>query len=180
MPGDPQQPFFVWFNTTRMHVFRHLKKESVGKTGKGMHADGMAEHDGHVGELLDLLDQLEIDDNTIVVYTTDNGAELALWPDGAMTMFRGEKGSTWEGGLRIPMAIKWPGVIKPGTVSNEIISLLAAGSHRQLGEEVLLRLREVPVSGGTALNAGSINYTRVRTKEALERLGKLETLHPAS
>ncbi|MBF6025098.1 arylsulfatase [Lysobacter niastensis] len=119
-----ETPFFVWFNTTRMHVFTHLKKESLGKTGKGLHADGMVEHDGHVGELLDLLDELGIDDNTIVVYTTDNGAEIALWPDGAMTMFRGEKGSTWEGGFRIPMAIRWPGVIQPGTVYNDPISLL--------------------------------------------------------
>jgi arylsulfatase len=117
-------PFFVWFNTTRMHVFTHLKKESLGKTGKGMHADGMVEHDGHVGQLLDLLDELGVDDNTIVVYTTDNGAEIALWPDGAMTMFRGEKGTTWEGGFRIPMAIRWPGTIKPGTVYNDIISLI--------------------------------------------------------
>jgi arylsulfatase A-like enzyme len=118
------QPFFVWFNTTRMHVFTHLKKESLGKTGKGMHADGMVEHDGHVGQLLDLLEELGVEDNTIVVYTTDNGAEIALWPDGAMTMFHGEKGSTWEGGFRIPLAIKWPGTIKAGTVCNDIISLL--------------------------------------------------------
>ena len=121
---DNEQPFFCWFNTTRMHVFTHLKKDSVGKTGKGMHADGMAEHDGHVGQILDLLDKLDITRNTIVVYTTDNGAEIALWPDGAMTMFRGEKGSTWEGGFRIPFLMRWPGVIKPGTVCNEIISLL--------------------------------------------------------
>jgi arylsulfatase A-like enzyme len=119
-----ETPFFVWFNTTRMHVFTHLKEESIGKTGKGLHADGMVEHDGHVGQLLDLLDELDIDDNTIVVYTTDNGAEIALWPDGAMTMFRGEKGSTWEGGFRIPMAIRWPGTIKPGTVYNDPISLI--------------------------------------------------------
>jgi arylsulfatase A-like enzyme len=118
------KPFFVWFNSTRMHVFTHLKKESMGKTGVGIHADGMVEHDGHVGELLKLLDDLKIADNTIVIYTTDNGAELALWPDGAMTPFRGEKGTTWEGGFRIPMMIRWPGVIKPGMVSNEIISLL--------------------------------------------------------
>jgi arylsulfatase A-like enzyme len=121
---DNEQPFFCWFNTTRMHVFTHLKKDSIGKTGKGLHADGMVEHDGHVGQLLDLLDKLDITRNTIVVYTTDNGAEIALWPDGAMTMFRGEKGSTWEGGFRIPFLMRWPGVIKPGTVSNEIISLL--------------------------------------------------------
>lgn len=118
------KPFFVWFNSTRMHVFTHLKASSLGKTGKGIHADGMVEHDGMVGELLKQLDDLGIADNTIVIYTTDNGAEIALWPDGAMTMFHGEKGTTWEGGMRIPMMIKWPGKIKPGTVSNEIISLI--------------------------------------------------------
>jgi arylsulfatase len=121
---DDEKPFFVWFNTTRMHVFTHLKPESLGKTGKGMHADGMVEHDGHVGELLDQLDELRIADDTIVLYTTDNGAEIALWPDGAMTMFRGEKGTTWEGGFRIPMMVRWPGVIEPGTVYNDIISLI--------------------------------------------------------
>ena len=118
------KPFFCWFNSTRMHVFTHLKPESLGKTGKGIHADGMVEHDGMVGELLKQLDDLKIADDTIVLYTTDNGAEIALWPDGAMTMFRGEKGTTWEGGFRIPMMVRWPGVVKPGTVSNEIISLI--------------------------------------------------------
>jgi arylsulfatase len=119
-----EKPFFCWFNSTRMHVFTHLKKESLGKTGKGIHADGMVEHDGHVGQLLDLLDELKIADNTIVIYSTDNGAELALWPDGAMTMFHGEKGTTWEGGFRIPMMVRWPGVVKPGTIYNDIISNL--------------------------------------------------------
>ncbi len=116
------KPFFTWFNATRMHVFTHLKEESIGVTGKGIHADGMVEHDGMVGELLDLLDELGIADNTIVIYSTDNGAEIALWPDGAMTQFRNEKGTTWEGGFRIPMMVRWPGVIEPGQVSNEIIS----------------------------------------------------------
>lgn len=118
------RPFFCWFNSTRMHVFTHLKKESLGKTGKGIHADGMVEHDGHVGELLKQLDDLGIANNTIVLYTTDNGAELALWPDGAMTMFKGEKGTTWEGGFRIPMIVRWPGVIRPGTQINEPIALI--------------------------------------------------------
>ncbi|MDE5460333.1 arylsulfatase [Bradyrhizobium sp. CSS354] len=118
------KPFFVWFNSTRMHVFTHLKKESLGKTGKGIHADGMVEHDGMVGELLKQLDDLGIADNTIVLYTTDNGAEIALWPDGAMTPFHGEKGTTWEGGMRIPMMVRWPGVVKPGTQYNDIISLI--------------------------------------------------------
>ncbi|WP_145034014.1 arylsulfatase [Caulifigura coniformis] len=118
------KPFFCWFNSTRMHVFTHLKKESLGKTGMGIHADGMVEHDGMVGELLKQLDDLKIADDTIVVYTTDNGAEIALWPDGAMTPFRSEKGTTWEGGMRIPMMVRWPGVVKPGTVYNDPISLI--------------------------------------------------------
>jgi arylsulfatase A-like enzyme len=118
------RPFFVWFNTTRMHVFTHLKGSSLGKTGKGIEADGMVEHDGMVGELLRQLDDLGIADNTIVLYTTDNGAEIALWPDGGMTPFHGEKGTTWEGGMRIPMMVRWPGVVKPGTQYNDIISLI--------------------------------------------------------
>ncbi len=118
------KPFFVWFNSTRMHVFTHLKKELLGKTGKGIHADGMVEHDGMVGELLKQLDDLGIADDTIVLYTTDNGAEIALWPDGAMTPFHGEKGTTWEGGFRIPMMVRWPGVVKPGTQINDIVTLM--------------------------------------------------------
>ena len=118
------KPFFVWFNTTRMHVFTHLKPESDGKTGKGLEADGMLEHDGHVGQLLKQLDDLGITNDTIVLYTTDNGAELALWPDGGMTPFHGEKGTTWEGGMRIPMMVRWPGVVKPGTQINDIVTLI--------------------------------------------------------
>ena len=118
------KPFFVWFNSTRMHVFTHLKPELLGKTGKGIHADGMVEHDSMVGELLKQLDDLGIADNTIVLYTTDNGAEIALWPDGAMTPLHGEKGTTWEGGMRVPMMVRWPGVVKPGTQYNDIISLI--------------------------------------------------------
>lgn len=119
-----EKPFFVWFNSTRMHVFTHLKAASLGKTGKGIHADGMVEHDGHVGQLLDQLDELGIAENTIVLYTTDNGAEIALWPDGAMTPFHGEKGTTWEGGFRIPMMVRWPGVVEPGRQINDIVTLM--------------------------------------------------------
>jgi arylsulfatase A-like enzyme len=116
------KPFFIWFNSTRMHIFTHLKKESRGKTGLGLYPDGMVEHDGHVGQLLDKLDQLGIADNTIVMYSTDNGAECMSWPDGGSTPFRGEKDTNYEGGWRVPCAIRWPGMIKPGTVSNEIFS----------------------------------------------------------
>jgi arylsulfatase len=92
-----KKPFFVWFNSTRMHVWTRLKPESQGVTGQGLYADGMVEHDGHVGQLLAKLDELGIADNTIVMYSTDNGAELALWPDGGYTPYRGEKNSNWEG-----------------------------------------------------------------------------------
>lgn len=118
-----KKPFFVWFNTTRMHIWTRLKPESQGVTGQGVYADGMVEHDGHVGQLLDKIDDLGIADNTIVMYTTDNGAELLAWPDGGYTQFRGEKNSNWEGAYRVPMMVKWPGKIKPNQVSNEIISL---------------------------------------------------------
>jgi arylsulfatase A-like enzyme len=116
------KPFFCWFNSTRMHIFTHLKKESKGVTGLGVYPDGMVEHDGHVGQLLKKLDDLGIAENTIVMYATDNGAEEFSWPDGGTTPFRGEKDTNWEGAWRVPCMIRWPGVIKPGTVSNDIFS----------------------------------------------------------
>jgi arylsulfatase len=116
------KPFFLWYNSTRMHVWTHLKKESEGRTGIGLYPDGMVEHADKVGEVLAKLDELGITENTIVVYSTDNGAETFTWPDGGITPFHGEKGTTWEGGMRVPLAVRWPGVIKPGTVSNDIIS----------------------------------------------------------
>ena len=123
---DADKPFFIWWNSTRMHIFTHLKEESAGKTGLGIYPDGMVEHDGHIGLLLDKLDELGLAENTIVMYSTDNGAEAMSWPDGGTTMFRGEKNTNWEGGYRVPCAIRWPGVIKPGTVVNEI------GSHEDM------------------------------------------------
>jgi arylsulfatase A-like enzyme len=116
------KPFFCWWNSTKMHIWTHLKKELEGATGLGVTADGMVEHDRQVGQLLAKLDALGITDNTIVMYSTDNGAEVMSWPDGGTTPFRGEKDTNWEGGWRVPCAIRWPSVIKPGTVSNEIFS----------------------------------------------------------
>ena len=116
------KPFFIWFNTTRMHVWTHLKKSAQGRTGIGLYPDGMVEHDDMVGEVLKQLDDLGIAGNTIVVYGTDNGAETGTWPDGGTTPFHGEKGTTWEGGFRVPMLVRWPGVIKPGTIINEMFS----------------------------------------------------------
>jgi arylsulfatase len=137
------KPFFVWWNSTRMHVFTHLKKESQGVTGLGLYPDGMTEHDGHVGKLLDLIDRLGIADNTIVMYATDNGAEVFSWPDGGATPFRGEKDTNYEGGWRVPCLIRWPGVLEPGTVSNDIFShtdvlptLLAAAGEPSIVEKL--------------------------------------------
>ncbi len=139
-----EKPFFLWWNATRMHIFTHLKPESEGVTGLGIFPDGMVEHDGHVGQLLDKLDELGIADNTIVMYSTDNGAESFSWPDGGTTPFRGEKNENWEGGFRVPLALKWPGVIEPGQISNEIIShmdwiptFLAAAGEPNVKEELL-------------------------------------------
>jgi len=138
------KPFFVWFNSTRMHIWTHLKPESNGKTGLGIYADGMVEHDGMVGRLLKQLDDLGIADDTIVLYTTDNGAEEFSWPDGGTTPFHGEKNSSWEGGYRVPGMIRWPGVIRPGTEINAIVShedwvptLVAAAGEPNVKDKLL-------------------------------------------
>jgi arylsulfatase A-like enzyme len=115
-------PFFTWFNSTRMHVNTHLKPSSAGKTGLGLQADGMTEHDGQVGELLKLLDDLKIADNTIVIYSTDNGAMKNQWPDGGSSPFRSEKDTGWEGAVRVPALIRWPGRIKPGSNFADLFS----------------------------------------------------------
>jgi arylsulfatase A-like enzyme len=138
------KPFFLWWNSTRMHIWTHLKKESEGKTGLGVYADGMVEHDAQVGQLLDKLKELGLDQNTIVMYSTDNGAEKFSWPDGGNSPFRNEKGSNWEGAYRVPCAMRWPGVIKPGTVFNDIFAhedmlptLLAAAGVSDVKEQLL-------------------------------------------
>ncbi|MBX7166188.1 MAG: arylsulfatase [Pirellulales bacterium] len=138
-----KKPFFLWYNSTRMHVWTHLKKESEGKTGIGLYPDGMVEHDGFVGGVLKKLDDLGIANNTIVIYSTDNGAETVSWPDGGTTPFHGEKGTTWEGGFRIPLIVRWPGVIEAGSVNNGIIShedwmptLLAAAGEPEVVEKL--------------------------------------------
>ncbi|ASR06333.1 sulfatase-like hydrolase/transferase [Rhizobium leguminosarum bv. viciae] len=139
-----EKPFFCWFNSTRMHIYTHLKAESKGKTGLGIVADGMAEFDGMVGQLLDQLDELGIAENTIVVWTTDNGAEVFSWPDGGTTPFHGEKNTNWEGGYRVPGMVRWPGVVKPGTEINEIVShedwlptLVAAAGEPDIAAKLL-------------------------------------------
>ena len=115
------KPFFLWWNSTRMHVWTHLRPEAEGVTGYGVYPDGMVEHDGHVGQLLDKLDELGLTENTVVMYSTDNGAEKFTWPDGGTSPFRGEKNENWEGGFRVPMMVRWPGKIEPGSRVNHIM-----------------------------------------------------------
>jgi len=118
------KPFFVWYNATRMHLRTHVRAEHRGryKHGDSEYIDGMIEHDGTVGSLLKALDDMGIANNTIVIYTSDNGPHMNSWPDGAMTPFRSEKNTNWEGAFRVPALVRWPGVIKPGTVTNELMS----------------------------------------------------------
>jgi arylsulfatase len=145
------KPFFIWWNSTRMHIFTHLKKESDGKTGQGIYADGMVEHDGQIGQLLAKLKELGLEENTIVMYSTDNGAETFTWPDGGTTMFRGEKNTNWEGGYRVPAMIKWPGVIKPGTVINDICAhedMLLTLVNAAGGKDVAATLKKGATIGG--------------------------------
>src|SRR5262245_52862094 len=120
------KPFFVWFNTTHMHFRTHAKPRSKGQSGRWQseYHDVMIDHDKHVGELLNLLDQLGIADNTFVMYSTDNGPHMNSWPDAGMTPFRNEKNPNWEGAFRVPCVVRWPGHIKPGPVSNQIVSHL--------------------------------------------------------
>ncbi|MGD9892845.1 MAG: arylsulfatase [Dehalococcoidia bacterium] len=116
-------PFFCWVNTTHMHFRTHAKPESIGQAGRWQspYHDTMIDHDKHVGQLLDLVDELGIADDTIVMYSTDNGPHMNTWPDGAMTPFRSEKNTNWEGAFRIPLMVRWPGKIPAGAVSNEIV-----------------------------------------------------------
>jgi arylsulfatase A-like enzyme len=137
------KPWLCYFNPTRMHVFTHLKPDSQGKTGLGIYADGMVELDGYVGELLKKLDELGIADNTIVAFTSDNGAEKLSWPDGGCSPFRGEKDTNWEGGFRVPFVMRWPGVIEPGSIFNSpcahedmIPTFAAAAGEPNLVEKV--------------------------------------------
>jgi arylsulfatase A-like enzyme len=148
--GKGDKPFFCWFNSTAIHVWSHPNPKYVqmavdeGRAEEDVVRARMIEHDELVGELLKKLDQLGVADNTIVVYTTDNGNEFIFWPDGGYAPFRGEKGTTWEGGVRVPCLVKWPGHIKPGSVSNGIqshedlyVTLAAAAGLPNLKQELL-------------------------------------------
>jgi arylsulfatase A-like enzyme len=117
-----EKPFFLWYNSTAMHFRTHLAEKNRGKSGQDDYSDRMVTHDEQIGQILDKLDELGIADNTIVMYSTDNGPENDTWPDGANTPFRSQKDTNWEGGWRVPAFIRWPGKIKPGTVLNGIVS----------------------------------------------------------
>jgi arylsulfatase len=121
---EAAKPFFCWFNSTRMHLRTHVRPEHRGryKHGDSEYIDGMIEHDDTIGAILNALDDMGIANNTIVVYTSDNGPHMNTWPDGAMTSFRSEKNTNWEGAFRVPCLVRWPGQIKPGTVTNELMS----------------------------------------------------------
>ena len=142
---DTDQPFFAWVNTTHMHMFTHTKADSLGQAGKWQspYHDTMIDHDKNVGQLLDLLDELGLAEDTIVIYSTDNGPHRNSWPDGGMTPFRSEKNTNWEGAFRIPEMIRWPGKIAAGSVSNDIIqhhdwlpTLLAAAGAPDVVEDL--------------------------------------------
>jgi arylsulfatase len=117
------KPWFVWLNTTHMHLFTHTKPRSRGQAGRWQsnYHDTMIDHDKNVGQMLDFLDELGITENTFVQYSTDNGPHRNSWPDGGMTPFRSEKNTNWEGAFRVPLLVRWPGKIKAGSISNEIV-----------------------------------------------------------
>ncbi|ACA84717.1 arylsulfatase [Shewanella woodyi] len=137
-------PFFIWVNPSRMHNFTHVPPQYKGKTGLNEYADGMLQHDDQVGKLLDKVEKMGIDDNTIIIYTTDNGPMLSTWPDAGMAPFRGEKNTGWEGGFRVPTLIKWPGQVQPGSVIREMFAsedwlptLLAAAGETEIKNKLL-------------------------------------------
>jgi arylsulfatase len=140
------KPFFVWINTTHMHLRTHTKPESLGQAGKwqSFYHDAMVDHDKNVGTVLKALDDLGIADDTVFFYSTDNGPHMNTWPDGGMTPFRSEKNTNWEGAYRVPAMIRWPGRIKPGQVSNELVAhhdwlptFAAIGGDEQLTQKLL-------------------------------------------
>jgi len=154
--SDKDEPFFLWHVSTRNHVWIHLSEKYKNKTGNGIFADGMSELDDVTGALLDKLDELKVADNTIVIWSTDNGAEIFTWPQGGNHPWRGEKGLTNEGGFRIPQLVRWPGKIKPGTIINDIFSaedwmptLLAAAAGKDTDIQAKLKKGGVKADGKT-------------------------------
>ncbi len=140
----PNKPFFLWYNATAMHVRTHLADKNRGKSGQDDYSDRMVTHDEQIGQMLDKVDQLGIADNTIVMYSTDNGPENDTWPDGANTPFRSQKDTNWEGAWRVPCFMRWPGKIKAGSTLNGIVchqdmlpTLLAAAGEPNINQKLL-------------------------------------------
>jgi len=140
---EADEPFFMWYNTTAMHFRTHRADKHKGKSGQGFYNDVMVAHDEHIGEMLDKLDELGIADDTIVMYSTDNGPHYNSWPDAGITPFRSEKNTNWEGGWRVPAFVRWPGKIPAGTVLNDIVShqdwlptLLAAAGDSDINDKL--------------------------------------------
>ena len=173
------QPFFLWYNSTAMHFRTHVAEKNIGKSGQDPYSDRMVVHDEQIGKMLDKLDELGIADNTIVMYSTDNGPENDTWPDGANTPFRGQKDSNWEGGWRVPCFIRWPGKIKAGSVLNGIVShidmfptLLAIAGNPDVTTQLLERLhRRWPgfPRPSRRLSTGPLLHRRERRRVARQR-----------
>jgi arylsulfatase len=158
-PGRADRPFFLWFNTTATHIWSHSPQKYIqmavdeGRAEEDIYRAKMIEHDEQIGAILKKLEDLGVAENTIVLYTTDNGYELLFWPDGGYSPFRGEKGTTWEGGVRVPLVIRWPGQIKPGSISNGVqshedlfVTLAAAAGMPNLKERLLAGVNVGPMS----------------------------------
>ncbi|MFT7594220.1 MAG: arylsulfatase A-like enzyme [Paracoccaceae bacterium] len=176
-------PWYVWWSGTRMHFRTHVKDEMRAKADEiaGKHMDeyqaGMIEHDMHIGQFLDLLDELGIADNTIVHYSTDNGPHMNSWPDAGMTPFRGEKNTNWEGGWRVPSMVRWPGHIEAGSISNEIMhhmdwlpTYLAVAGNPDIKEQLLTGVTVAEVGGGRdyKVHLDGYNFLPYLTGEAEE------------
>jgi arylsulfatase A-like enzyme len=169
------EPWFVWWNGTRMHFRTHVKPELRGISGQDEYADGMVEHDMHVGKLLDLLDELGIAENTIVFYSTDNGPHMNTWPDAGWNPFRGEKNTNWEGGWRVPAMVRWPGRIKAGSVSNPIVShmdwlptFLAAAGEPDIKEKLLTGYKNKAMGRDYKVHLDGYNILPLLTGETEE------------
>jgi arylsulfatase len=169
------KPWFVWWNGTRMHFRTHVKPELRGISGQDEYADGMVEHDMHIGKFVKLLDDLRIADNTIVFYSTDNGPHMNTWPDAGWNPFRGEKNTNWEGGWRVPAMVRWPGHIKPAKWTNEIVhhmdwfpTFLAAAGDANVKEELKAGVHNDAMNRDYKVHLDGYNILPLLTGEAAE------------
>jgi arylsulfatase A-like enzyme len=173
------EPWFCWWSGTRMHFRTYVKEELRGISGQDEYADGMVEHDMHIGLFLDLLDELGIADNTIVMYSTDNGVHMNTWPDAGMTPFRGEKNTNWEGGWRVPAFVRWPGKIPAGRVTNEIVhhmdwlpTFVAAAGDPDIKEDLLDGYRSPALGRTYKIHLDGYNILPLLTGETEESARK--------